>query len=184
MPCFGILRHCRSGVLRPAEGCWRSAADGDILVIETKHGKVLVKLRPDLAPKHVERVKTLAKEGFYDGQKFHRVIGGFMAQTGDPPAPASAARTIRTCRRSFRRSPSSAAPSARHVPPTRTPPTVSSSSASTTRLHRPQRPVHGVGPGDRRHGARRPGRQGRAAADPRRDGEGLPAVGCQVAAPP
>ncbi len=60
------------------------AADSDILVIETKHGKVLVKLRPDLAPKHVERVKQLAKEGFYDGLKFHRVIGGFMAQTGDP----------------------------------------------------------------------------------------------------
>ncbi len=61
-----------------------AGADGDTLVIETKHGKVLVKLRPDLAPKHVERVKTLAKEGFYDGLKFHRVIGGFMAQTGDP----------------------------------------------------------------------------------------------------
>ena len=65
------------------------AADGDILVIETKHGKVLIKLRPDLAPKHVERVKTLAKEGFYDGQKFHRVIGGFMAQTGDPSGTGS-----------------------------------------------------------------------------------------------
>ena len=61
-----------------------AAGDGDILVIETKNGKVLVKLRPDLAPKHVERVKQLAKEGFYDGLKFHRVIGGFMAQTGDP----------------------------------------------------------------------------------------------------
>lgn len=61
-----------------------SGADGDILVIETKHGKVEIKLRPDLAPKHVERVKTLAKEGFYDGLKFHRVIPGFMAQTGDP----------------------------------------------------------------------------------------------------
>ena len=58
--------------------------DSDTLVIETKNGKVLIKLRPDLAPQHVERVKTLAKEGFYDGQKFHRVIGGFMAQTGDP----------------------------------------------------------------------------------------------------
>ena len=54
------------------------------LVIELKTGKVLVKLRPDFAPKHVERAKTLAKEGFYDGIKFHRVIDGFMAQTGDP----------------------------------------------------------------------------------------------------
>ena len=61
-----------------------SGASDDILVIETKNGKVLVKLRPDLAPKHVERVKTLAKEGFYNGIKFHRVIPDFMAQTGDP----------------------------------------------------------------------------------------------------
>ena len=61
-----------------------AGADGDILVIETKNGKVLIKLRPDLAPKHVERVKLLAKEGFYDNIKFHRVIEGFMAQTGDP----------------------------------------------------------------------------------------------------
>ncbi len=54
------------------------------LVIELKTGKVLIKLRPDLAPKHVERIKTLAKQGFYNGIKFHRVIDGFMAQTGDP----------------------------------------------------------------------------------------------------
>jgi peptidylprolyl isomerase len=54
------------------------------LVIELKTGKVLIKLRPDLAPKHVERAKVLAKQGFYDGIKFHRVIDGFMAQTGDP----------------------------------------------------------------------------------------------------
>jgi peptidylprolyl isomerase len=54
------------------------------LVIELKTGKVLVKLRPDLAPKHVERAKVLAKQGFYNGIKFHRVIDGFMAQTGDP----------------------------------------------------------------------------------------------------
>ncbi len=61
-----------------------SASDGDTLVIETKTGNVVIKLRPDLAPRHVERVKQLAKEGFYDGLKFHRVIPGFMAQTGDP----------------------------------------------------------------------------------------------------
>jgi peptidylprolyl isomerase len=54
------------------------------LVIELKTGKVLIKLRPDLAPGHVKRVRNLAKEGFYDGITFHRVIPGFMAQTGDP----------------------------------------------------------------------------------------------------
>jgi peptidylprolyl isomerase len=54
------------------------------LVIELKTGKVLIKLRPDLAPKHVQRAKTLAKQGFYNGLKFHRVIDRFMAQTGDP----------------------------------------------------------------------------------------------------
>ena len=44
----------------------------------------MIELRPDLAPNHVERIKTLAREGFYDGVPFHRVIEGFMAQTGDP----------------------------------------------------------------------------------------------------
>ncbi len=56
----------------------------DLLVIDLKNGPVVIKLRPDLAPKHVERAKQLAKEGFYNGIKFHRVIPGFMAQTGDP----------------------------------------------------------------------------------------------------
>ena len=62
----------------------KAADPANTLVIELKSGIVKVQLRPDLAPKHVERVKTLAKEGFYNGQKFHRVIAGFMAQTGDP----------------------------------------------------------------------------------------------------
>ena len=61
------------------------AADpANTLILELKTGKVTIALRPDLAPKHVERVKALAKEGFYNGHKFHRVIEGFMAQTGDP----------------------------------------------------------------------------------------------------
>lgn len=59
-------------------------ADGDKLVIELKTGKVVIQLRPDLAPKTVEQVKTLANQGFYNGIKWHRVIDDFMAQTGDP----------------------------------------------------------------------------------------------------
>ncbi|MFD1332309.1 peptidylprolyl isomerase [Methylopila musalis] len=54
------------------------------LVIETTQGRVVVALRPDLAPTHVARVKELARQGFYDGVPFHRVIDGFMAQTGCP----------------------------------------------------------------------------------------------------
>jgi cyclophilin family peptidyl-prolyl cis-trans isomerase len=54
------------------------------LVMETTKGRVVIALRPDLAPKHVERIKTLAREGFYDGVVFHRVIDGFMAQCGCP----------------------------------------------------------------------------------------------------
>jgi cyclophilin family peptidyl-prolyl cis-trans isomerase len=54
------------------------------LVLETSKGRVVIALRPDLAPNHVERIRTLARDGFYDGVPFHRVIEGFMAQTGDP----------------------------------------------------------------------------------------------------
>ena len=56
----------------------------DTLLIETSKGPVVVEMRPDLAPKHVARIKELARQGFYDGVVFHRVIEGFMAQTGDP----------------------------------------------------------------------------------------------------
>ena len=58
--------------------------DENTLVMETSKGPVRIKLRPDLAPSHVARIKELARSGFYDGLKFHRVIDGFMAQTGDP----------------------------------------------------------------------------------------------------
>jgi len=61
----------------------------ETLVLELKSGPVTIALRPDLAPKHVERIKTLAARGFYDGVVFHRVIPGFMAQTGDPTGTGS-----------------------------------------------------------------------------------------------
>jgi peptidylprolyl isomerase len=59
-------------------------AEDDLLYLDTKDGRVTIKLRADLAPKHVERIKKLAKEHFYDNIVFHRVIDGFMAQAGDP----------------------------------------------------------------------------------------------------
>jgi cyclophilin family peptidyl-prolyl cis-trans isomerase len=60
-----------------------STAD-DILTLETTKGRVVIKLRADLAPGHVARIKQLVSENFYDGVVFHRVIEGFMAQGGDP----------------------------------------------------------------------------------------------------
>ena len=56
----------------------------DTLILETTKGEVKIAMRPDLAPGHVARIKELVKEGFYDGIVFHRVIEGFMAQTGCP----------------------------------------------------------------------------------------------------
>jgi peptidylprolyl isomerase len=62
-----------------------SAADREnTLYLDVPAGRVVIALRPDLAPSHVARIKELARDGFYDGIAFHRVIDGFMAQTGDP----------------------------------------------------------------------------------------------------
>ena len=59
------------------------------IIMEITHGRVVLELRPDLAPKHVARIKELTRQGFYDGIVFHRVIEGFMAQTGDPTGTGS-----------------------------------------------------------------------------------------------
>jgi peptidylprolyl isomerase len=56
----------------------------NMLYMDLKYGRVVIEMRPDLAPKHVARIKELVKQGFYNGVPFHRVIAGFMAQTGDP----------------------------------------------------------------------------------------------------
>jgi len=58
--------------------------DDNTVYLDLKDGRVTIELRPDLAPKHVAQIKALVKQGFYDGIVFHRVIDGFMAQTGDP----------------------------------------------------------------------------------------------------
>src|SRR5437773_11141780 len=60
------------------------ASPEDTMILDTTKGRVVIAMRPDLAPGHVARIKELVRDGFYDGIVFHRVIDGFMAQTGDP----------------------------------------------------------------------------------------------------
>ncbi len=67
-----------------AAGDWRSVAPDNLLIIDTNKGRILVEMTPEAAPGHVARLRLLAKAGFYDGIPWHRVIDGFMAQTGDP----------------------------------------------------------------------------------------------------
>jgi peptidylprolyl isomerase len=73
-----------AAILLPLAFAGVAAADENTVFLDTKDGRVVIQLRPDLAPKHAEQIKTLVKRGFYDGIVFHRVIEGFMAQTGDP----------------------------------------------------------------------------------------------------
>jgi cyclophilin family peptidyl-prolyl cis-trans isomerase len=75
------------------------------LVLETTKGRVVIELRPDLAPLHVERIKTLARQGFYDGVPFHRVIEGFMAQTGDPTGTGTGGSDLPDLRAEFNAEP-------------------------------------------------------------------------------
>ena len=63
---------------------WRTVSPDNLWVIDTSKGRVLVELEPRAAPTHIERIRTLTNQGFYNGLKFHRVIPNFMAQTGDP----------------------------------------------------------------------------------------------------
>ncbi|OYU70508.1 MAG: peptidylprolyl isomerase [Alphaproteobacteria bacterium PA2] len=68
----------------PTAGDWRSPDPENLMVIDTTKGRMVVELSPEVAPKHVERIKGLVRKGFYDGRSFFRVIDLFMAQTGDP----------------------------------------------------------------------------------------------------
>ena len=81
-------------------------ADDDRLVFNlSSGGDVVIKLRPDLAPGHVERITELAKEGFYDGVVFHRVIPGFMAQGGDPTGRGTGGSDLPNLKAEFSREP-------------------------------------------------------------------------------
>ncbi|PCD04834.1 peptidylprolyl isomerase [Sphingomonas spermidinifaciens] len=75
------------------------------LVLTLDGGDVTIRLRPDLAPKHVERIVTLANDGFYDGVVFHRVIDGFMAQGGDPTGTGTSGSKLPNLPAEFSREP-------------------------------------------------------------------------------
>lgn len=68
----------------PSAADWRTPDPNDVLVIDTNKGRVIVEMVPEVAPRHVEQIRALAHESFYDGLRFFRVIDKFMAQTGDP----------------------------------------------------------------------------------------------------
>jgi peptidylprolyl isomerase len=73
------------------------------IYLDLKDGRVVIQLLPDIAPKHVERIKKLARMGFYDGTPFHRVIEGFMAQGGDPTGTGTGGSTLGTLPAEFTR---------------------------------------------------------------------------------
>jgi len=75
------------------------------LFLDLGYGRVVIELRPDLAPKHVKRIKSLVREGFYDGHIFHRVIAGFMAQTGDPTGTGTGGSIYPDLRQEFNNEP-------------------------------------------------------------------------------
>ena len=68
----------------PSAADWRTPNPDDLMVIDTNKGRIIVEMLPEVAPAHVQRLKELARAGFYDGRSFFRVIDDFMAQTGDP----------------------------------------------------------------------------------------------------
>lgn len=71
-------------VREAGDGAWRTVDPENLLMMELPAGPIYIEMRPDLAPKHVEQIKTLTRQGFYNGLNFHRVIEGFVAQGGDP----------------------------------------------------------------------------------------------------
>jgi len=75
------------------------------LILETTQGPVTIEMRPDLAPNHVEHIKKLVREGFYDGIVFHRVIEGFMAQTGCPHGTGTGGSDYPNLRQEFNAEP-------------------------------------------------------------------------------
>jgi cyclophilin family peptidyl-prolyl cis-trans isomerase len=102
---FATLVFLASLIILPATGSAQGADPENTLYLDLKDGRVVIQLRPDIAPKHVERIKKLARAGFYDGIVFHRVIDGFMAQTGDPTGTGMGGSEERDLKAEFSKAP-------------------------------------------------------------------------------
>jgi len=89
----------------PAAAQPASADPQNTIYLDTKDGRVTIRLKADLAPKHAAQIKTLTKQGFYDGIVFHRVIPGFMAQTGDPTGTGTGGSKLPNIPAEFSREP-------------------------------------------------------------------------------
>ena len=147
------------------------AADLDpenTLYMDIPYGRVVIKLRPDLAPNHVAQVKKLARQGFYDGTPFHRVIEGFMAQGGDPTGTGMGGSKLPDLKAEFTNTPfvRGVIGAARSDDPD------SANSQFFIMLRagaEPQRAVHGVGRGGGRDGPGRQDQARRAAGQTRQD---------------
>lgn len=81
---------------------WRQVDPEHTLYIDTVHGRIVIEMYPEIAPRHVERIETLTRAGYYDGLMFHRVVDGFMAQTGDPLGTGEGASSLPDLREEFR----------------------------------------------------------------------------------
>src|SRR5690606_27860836 len=79
-----LAQETTAPVEAPAAEAWRTVPAENLLVIDTNRGRILVEMVPQIAPAHVDRMRLLARRGFFDGLVWHRVIDWFMAQTGDP----------------------------------------------------------------------------------------------------
>ncbi len=80
---------------------WRPVDPDNTLYIDTVHGRIVIEMYPEVAPSHIERIKTLTRAHFYDGLTFHRVVDGFMAQTGDPLGTGEGASNLPDLRQEF-----------------------------------------------------------------------------------
>lgn len=84
-----------------AQNKWTARDQENYIYLDLEYGRVVIELFPQLAPRHVERIKTLSRRGFYDGIVFHRVIEGFMAQTGDPTGTGTGGSDLPDLRAEF-----------------------------------------------------------------------------------